>query len=167
MIERRMARPAVIHGALTSSATADRVNGFRDAMLRAGHPLGPGQIVAGEGLDHIAIGYEGMARLLAKGRPPDAVFCSSDLIAFGAHRRAREAGLAERAIMFIGFDDNPLNDWVAPWLSSVRVPYASVGPAIVSALEELWRGTIPAPHLLGHEMVLRDDPPDAEKRSRA
>lgn len=156
MIERNLPRPAVIHGALTSSATAERVAGFRDELLQANHPLAPEAVIPGEGLDHIAIGYDGMARLLAKGAPPGAVFCSSDLIAFGAHRRALEAGFDEKAIMFIGFDDNPLNDWVAPWLNSVRVPYASVGPAVVRALEELWRGTIPASHLLDHSIVLRD-----------
>ncbi|MCP4381993.1 MAG: hypothetical protein GY798_11380 [Hyphomicrobiales bacterium] len=27
----------------------------------------------------------------------------------------------------VRFDDNPLNEWVAPWLTSVRVPYDAYG----------------------------------------
>jgi LacI family transcriptional regulator len=28
-----------------------------------------------------------------------------------------------------GFDGSPLNRWVAPWLSSVALPYAEIGAA--------------------------------------
>jgi LacI family transcriptional regulator len=92
-----------------------------------------------------------MQALLAAGRPPQAVFCTSDLIAYGAQRAAADAGLLpERDIAFVGFDDSPLNPWVAPWLNAVRVPYADYGEAIVRAL----RGDCGA-IVLQHELVIR------------
>jgi LacI family transcriptional regulator len=88
-----------------------------------------------------------MANLLAQPTRPDAVFCTSDLIAYGAHRRAEEAGAS---IAFVGFDDSPLNAWIAPWLNAVRVPYAEYGEAIVRALQA-GAGDI----VLRHELVAR------------
>jgi LacI family transcriptional regulator len=33
-----------------------------------------------------------------------------------------------------GFDDSPMEEWRAPDLSSLRIPYDAFGPAIVEAL---------------------------------
>ena len=64
-----------------------------------------------------------------------AVFCTSDLIAYGAHRFLQEHHPEQRAqVRLIGFDHSPLNSWVAPWLVGIRVPYAEYGDAIVRAL---------------------------------
>ena len=38
----------------------------------------------------------------------------------------------------IGFDENRLNDWIAPWLSSVRVPYEAFGAAIAAFRKSIW-----------------------------
>ena len=54
------------------------------------------------------------ARLLER-RPAGrcGIFCSSDLIAYGAQRAITEAGLrVPQDVTLVGFDDNPLNDWV-------------------------------------------------------
>jgi LacI family transcriptional regulator len=101
--------------------------------------------------EHLDIGYRSMARLLGPATHPDAVFCTSDLIAYGAQRRSAEAGLvAGRDIHFAGFDDSPLNEWVAPWLSAVRVPYAEYGAAIVRALQGETADIV-----LPHQLVVR------------
>lgn len=154
---RRAVQPlGVIHGDMTSSATADRITAFRASMAAAGRPLRDGQVVTEAGSDHLEIGYRAMARLLAGRERPRGLFCASDLIAYGAARRAREAGLAvPEDLTIVGFDDNPLNDWVAPWLSSVRVPYERYGDAIVAALQEGWAGAPRAETILAHELIVR------------
>ena len=142
---------ALIHGRLTSSATAERVAGFRDELRRRNLGLPAGRSATSRSADHLAIGYRGMDRLLAAPRPPRAVFCTSDLIAYGAQRRAAEAGLQpERDVAFVGFDDSPLNPWIAPWLSAVRVPYGAYGEAIVRSLSGA-----SADIVLRHELVVR------------
>lgn len=139
---------ALIHGRLSSSATAERAEGFRAEAGRLKLNLPASRVVAGTAGDHLDIGYAGMDRLLAARTRPDAVFCTSDLIAYGAQRRAAEAGLvAGRDMAFVGFDDGPLNEWVAPWLNAVRVPYAEYGDAIVQALQAD-SGDIVLPHRL-------------------
>jgi LacI family transcriptional regulator len=149
-------RLALIHGPLNSSATVDRIAGFKREAEQRGRRLAASDIVTAPGLDHLDIGYTAMAALLAQRDEPAAVFCSSDLIAFGAHRRLRESRrLAPQGPALIGFDDNPLNDWIAPWLSSVRVPYREFGPAIVKTLERLWRGETGDTPLLPFEFVDR------------
>jgi len=147
---------AVIHGSLESSATAERIAGFRRRMQQLGRSLLEIDMSAALGADHLALGHAATARLLAQPVKPAAIFCASDLIAYGTHRRLREAGLAvPQDIALIGFDDNPLNDWIAPWLASVRVPYAAFGPAIVAMLGEMWRGEKPASRLLDYTLVDR------------
>ena len=149
-------RFALIHGSLESSATADRIAAFRQEAARLGRRLAAADILTEAGRDHLAIGYEAARRLLSAGPPPAAIFCASDLIAYGAHRRLREAKIVvPRDVMLVGFDDNPLNDWIAPFLSSVRVPYAAFGPAIVEMLGQLWRGEMVAARLLDFELVQR------------
>ena len=142
----------LIHARLSSSATADRVTGFRAGLKACGIPLPAARIQTVAGAEHLQIGYRGMQRLLAQARPPKVVFCTSDLIAYGAHRWAHEAGLqVGRDLVLVGFDDSPMNAWVAPWLHAVRVPYAAYGEAIVSALADTTATAI----ILPHELVIR------------
>ena len=142
---------ALIHGNLASSATAERVAGFRAALVAQGIRLPAGLVQSAAGLEHLQIGHQGMGRLLKRKKAPQAVFCTSDLIAYGAHRCAREAGLqVGRDLVLVGFDDSPMNAWIAPWLHAVRVPYAAYGAAIVRALGE--GGARPT--ILRHELVI-------------
>lgn len=147
---------AVIHGSLESSATSDRIAGFRRQLQALGRTLLDIDVPAALGADHLALGHAATTLLLAQPVRPAAIFCASDLIAYGTHRRLREAGLrVPQDMLLIGFDDNPLNDWIAPWLASVRVPYAAFGPAIVAMLGEMWRGEKPAARLLDYTLVDR------------
>ncbi|MFI4980244.1 MAG: LacI family DNA-binding transcriptional regulator [Nevskiales bacterium] len=146
--------PGVIHAALSSSATADRIVGFLDALARYGRPAMPTQVATADELDHMAIGYRRALDVLPEGGRR-GIFCASDLIAYGAHRRLGEAGLCvPDDVVLVGFDDNPLNDWVAPWLNSVRVPYDRFGPAVVAALGAIRRGESVS-RLLEHRLVIR------------
>jgi len=143
---------ALIHGNLASSATAERVVGFRTALTAHGIRLPASRVQSAAGLEHLQIGYQGMGSLLKRKKAPQAVFCTSDLIAYGAQRCAREAGLqVGRDLVLVGFDDSPMNAWIAPWLHAVRVPYAAYGEAIVRALAE--GGARPI--ILRHELVIR------------
>ncbi|MBU1176713.1 MAG: LacI family transcriptional regulator [Alphaproteobacteria bacterium] len=155
-IARSILDPVVIHGPLGSSATHDRVAAFVSSMAGANNGTPP-PIFSGEGIDHLEIGRAGGRYALERsGGSVRGLFCLSDLIAYGAARALRESGLAvPGACSIVGFDDNPLNDWVAPWLSSVRVPYDSFGKTIVEALQGIWNGDQSATTILPHRLVLR------------
>ena len=149
----------LIHGSTASSATSERVAGFITRMAERGWPVAPDWVVAGSGPDHLRIGYDGALELeLRHGGAPGFLFCLSDLIAFGAHRALVERStIAQTQIM--GFDDNPLNSWVAPWLNSVEVPYSAYGGAIHRALTA--NDTPVADQILPHRLVQRTQPPVA------
>jgi LacI family transcriptional regulator len=153
---RRIAVRGVIHGQLASSATAERVAAFRDAL--SGQPLAKSAVVTLDVSDHMTIGYRCAASLIA-GRKSGrrGIFCSSDLIAYGAQRAIVEAGLrVPQDVTLVGFDDNPLNDWVAPWLTSVRVPYDAFGDAVMKGLYAVWSGATTEAILLEHRLVVRE-----------
>jgi LacI family transcriptional regulator len=157
-LSRGIAVRGVIHGHLASSATAERVAAFRDALARQGQPLADAAVVTLDVSDHMAIGYRCAASLIA-GRKPGrcGIFCSSDLIAYGAQRAMTEAGLrVPQDVTLVGFDDNPLNDWVAPWLTSVRVPYDAFGDAVMKGLYALWSDAAMGTTLLEHRLVVRE-----------
>ncbi|KNB52820.1 LacI family DNA-binding transcriptional regulator [Streptomyces caatingaensis] len=80
------------------------------------------------------------------GRGCTAVVCASDMMALGAVRAARGAGLeVPRDVSVVGFDDSPLIAFTDPPLTTVRQPVRPMGQAAVRALLEAIGGT-PAPH---------------------
>lgn len=80
-------------------------------------------------------GYQCGQKLLAGRRRRYAVFCGNDMIAYGLHRAASERGLdVPEDLVIFGFDDNRMNDWLAPWLSTVQVSAADFGPAIANLI---------------------------------
>jgi LacI family transcriptional regulator len=52
----------------------------------------------------------------------------------------------------MGIDDNPLNAWIAPWLTSVRIPYEDFGGRVVDQLKVLWGGGVAGDSLLPHAL---------------
>ena len=119
-------RLGVVHGPLFSSATAERVEGFRAAGGRARRAS---DVLGGDGLDHLRIGAAAAERWRERSSGPDGIMCTSDLIALSLHR-VLAASRPKATSMIWGFDGSPLNRWVAPWLSSVSLPYAEIGAAV-------------------------------------
>lgn len=122
---------AVIHGPRMYSASRSRLEGFLGVMSANG------VIVAAEHQIESALtmeaGYEHGLRLLALDAPPKAIFCGNDMIAYGIYRAAQERGIAvPDGLAIVGFDDNRVNAWLAPWLTTVRVPALDFGPAVAS-----------------------------------
>jgi LacI family transcriptional regulator len=154
--KRGLRRCGLIHGALHSPATSDRVDGYSGTLSEMGVRLNSCHVFAGQGLNHLQIGYDGINHLHQQGTLPDGLFCSSDLIAYGAHRRLSELGIGvPRDIVLMGFDDNPLNDWIAPWLNSVSVPYSKFGQSIVKGLEAIWNNSDRSAQILPFNIVER------------
>ncbi len=122
-----------IHGPLHSSASRERFEGFRDRLGEASVQLCAADITGG-GLT-IESGYSAAVALLGHASRPRAIFCGNDAMAYGAYRRCRELGLeVPGEVALFGFDDNPLNEWLAPWLSTIHVPHDRFGPAAARIL---------------------------------
>lgn len=138
-IRQKYSHCATIHGPLFSSASRERLEGYRDRLARAGMPLEDRYVVGAELT--IESGYASAVRLLDLDPRPLAIFCGNDLIAYGAHRRCRELDLrVPEDVALFGFDDNPLNEWLAPWLSTIHVPFDGFGPATAQIVRDLDQG---------------------------
>ena len=147
-------RLGLIYGPRSSLTSQRRLEGYRDTFAAAGRPLGPTDME--EAALSMESGYDGARRLL-EGGSYDALVCGNDQIAYGAYRRCREMGLAvPEDIAIYGFDDNPLNQWLAPWLNTVNVPYVRYAKAAVDAMRILVDGEGPAGDaILPYNLVLR------------
>lgn len=146
----------MLHGAVASSATAERVQGFQAQLAARGQPLPPERVLSLAGQEHTGIGLLATPKLLPKGPGRVGIFCSSDLIAYGAHRALLAHGLrVPQDVTLLGFDDNPLNDWLAPWLSSIQVPYPAFGAAVADAVGRLDSGQEPHDTILPHRLIVR------------
>jgi DNA-binding LacI/PurR family transcriptional regulator len=91
----------------------------RDCIERTMFSIEGGQAAAGRLIDRGITG----------------IICASDLIALGAIRAARRAGLSVPGqISVIGYDDSPLMSCTEPPLSTVRQPIEAMGRAAVAML---------------------------------
>ncbi|MBS7699715.1 MULTISPECIES: LacI family DNA-binding transcriptional regulator [unclassified Chelatococcus] len=93
-------------------------------------------VVQGRDSDY-AGGQEAAARLFGNGRPPEAVFCVNDLIAFGLIDTARSdhALIAPRDFQVVGFDDIPEAAWNAYRLSTFRQDPDEIAGCAITLLD--------------------------------
>jgi LacI family transcriptional regulator len=151
-LRRTAGEVAVFHGPLWSDTSSRRLRGFCDAAAEAGRPLRPEHMLQSE--LSMESGYQLASQVLSEGRF-SAVFCGNDQIAYGVWRRCREIGIAVPADLHLyGFDDNPLNEWLAPWLSTIRVPFKAFASSAASLMESEDVGR-PMELLLPYELVVR------------
>jgi LacI family transcriptional regulator len=152
-------RIAMIHGSLASSANRELLHGFKDGLSNAGAVLPPSYTRETPSWS-IEGGYIEGSALLDLDPRPQAIFCAGDKNAYGVFRRCSELNLrVPQDVCLFGFEDNPLNKWLAPWLSTVSVPYERFGPVIFSVLQQLKRREIGQgmPQvILPHDLVLRN-----------
>jgi len=144
----------ITNAALTYTAAADRLAGYREALAAAGVTADPDLV--DEGAFEAASGHRAMTRILQRGRP-EAVFVASDVVALGAIGALREAGLrVPDDVSVVGFDDVPLAAYFDPPLTSIRVPAYDLGLAAGNALLDRIAGRdVPARTLLPTELIVR------------
>jgi DNA-binding LacI/PurR family transcriptional regulator len=122
-----------IRGPAGSDTARRRLAGYRKAMKRAGLQVDAGQIVesnyTAEG------GFEAMTSLLGDRAAITAVLVANVAAAIGALAAARALGVAVPAeISVVAIHDNPLAEYLAPPLTTVRLPLAELGAVGVRTL---------------------------------
>jgi LacI family transcriptional regulator len=147
---------AVIYPTQGSSASFDRVEGFITRLEELGLLRKAIRQAEAPGLTHMEVGYAA-AQKLVDGQPwPQGLLCPSDLMAYGTYRLAMEKGIQiPEECRIVGVDDNKLNAWIAPWLTSVHIPYAEFGAKVLHQLQGLWAGEKPSEQLLPHTLIIR------------
>lgn len=148
-------RIGIISGPANSTVGIDRKEGYRLALASHGRSLQEDLIAEGDFSE--GSGYHAMQQLLPA--KPDAIFAASDIMAVGAMRAAREAGLEiPKDLAFVGFDDLPLAETHEPALTTVRQPVHKTGYKAVEILNELIENGIePARRItMSTELIVRE-----------
>lgn len=152
ILSRNQGRFGVIHGPKSSNTSFRRLQGVLDYCAENGQTIGDGDLFEAD--LSMEGGYQGAVKLLA--RRYGSIFCGTDQIAYGVYRRCRELGLSvPEDIRIYGFDDNPLNEWLAPWLDTVRVPHVGYAKSCVQQMQILAAGGPPRDVILPYELVIR------------
>ena len=155
LIHQNRRRIAHITGPLVTTAGLDRLEGYKQALAESGLSADPDLIAEGD-FSEIS-GYYCAQRLLA--RHPDALFIASDIMAIGATRAIREAGLIiPDDIAIVSFDDVPPAAQSNPRLTTVRQPIRRMGIKLVETLVDIMDNGPKPPRrvLFGTELVVRE-----------
>ena len=149
-------RIATITGPQDMGVGQDRLDGYRDGLRAAGLAGGDDLVEAGDFTEEG--GAAAMGRLLARpGRPVDAVFAASDLMAAGALRALRAAGRrVPDDVAVVGFEDSAVARYTQPPLTTVRQPIEEMGRQATRLLLAKVAGEAAGMHLiLDVELVVR------------
>jgi LacI family gluconate utilization system Gnt-I transcriptional repressor len=133
-------RPAIISG--RDGRAARRARAFQGAAKKRGLEVpiewtpAPGTLIAGR---------EAAGRLLARDVRPDAVFCSSDLLALGAVTEAHARKLDVPADLgVVGFGNLNFSEGVIPPLTTVHVDGPRIGRLAATMLVDRAEGREPS-----------------------
>lgn len=136
-------RIAWVGGPGTSTASQERLHGYRAALDSAG--VAPDPELVREGPFSVGTGLRHGHELLRLAAPPTAVVCGDDEIAVGVLAAARDAGVpVPAALSVVGFDDTPQATWTTPALTSVHQPLAGMGRMAVETVLAMADGVPPA-----------------------
>ncbi len=128
-------RPVFIGGNPDDGIGYRRLEGIRSCFFKRGLTLDRELLIPGA-VDYPS-GYQAMTKALAVPPElrPDAVICSSNFVAAGALRAAKDCGMSiPRDIAFIGFDNFPLAPFLDPPLSIVHMDMYNLGVLAARAI---------------------------------
>jgi DNA-binding LacI/PurR family transcriptional regulator len=125
------------------------------AALRAGG-VEPDPALQFDALTSEDAGYRAASLLMASGRPFDAIFAASDLIAIGAMRALAGAGLnVPRDVAVVGFDNIPAASLTSPPLTTIQQDIAGAGEALVETVLAQIEGREPPDPRLPTRLIVR------------
>jgi LacI family transcriptional regulator len=154
-------RIAFIKGHPNQTASALRYEGFQAALSAAG--IASDHTLVQQGYFTYRSGLEAAEKLLARKRPPTAIFASNDDMASAAISVAHRRGLeVPRDLSVVGFDDTPTATTVWPELTTIRQPIAAMADSAIELLLRSIRrrkdGETPVvvDQVVAHVLVKRD-----------
>lgn len=139
----------------------DRHEGYKKALTESGIEYDENLVVFADFREHT--GYTAMQSLLKQG--PTAVFCGNDLMAIGAIRAVKKAGLhVPYDVAIMGMDNIRLGEMISPALSTVKYDVYTIAQRAAQRLIEIVEAlqnnepepVKPVAELVPVELMIRD-----------
>lgn len=119
-------RIAMIFGSMPAMENQRKIEGYMQALHKARLPVKPEFVVEAE--NTIEGGYVATRRLISLDPKPQAIFCSSDILAFGALDAIRDSDQSvPEDVAVMGFDNVRMSSLMVPKLSTVSKPLHRMG----------------------------------------
>lgn len=145
-------RIAMILGQTPKAENVEKLEGYKMALKKAKIPFRPELIVTGQ--NNMEGGFVATSKLLALQQRPDAIFASTDTMAFGAMEKIKQTDLnIPKDMALIGFNDLKTGAVVEPKLTTVTIPMYRMGLLAARLLFDIIEegaGTI-----IGQEVMLQ------------
>lgn len=126
LIEAGHQKIAMLYGTEPRVENEYKVLGCKETLEKAGLPIWENYLREVE--NTIEGGYLGAKKLVELDDPPEAIFCSSDYIAFGAMDAMKDKKLKiPEDVAIVGFDNVRMSNLVEPKLTTVEVPLHKMG----------------------------------------
>lgn len=126
-------------GDIDVSTTYARLIGLSEALADSGVRLMDALDITPEDRlgDWSACVSDAVRKIMAKPERPTALVCSCDSVARSAYRALAAAGVRiPEDVSIVGFDDDPMSEWLSPPLSTVHQCFEDVGKAAMELLLE-------------------------------
>ncbi len=134
---------------------AHRYAGYARALHEAG--IQPNDDLRIPADNSETLGYQAAQQLIDSEVPFDAIFGVTDLIAIGAMRAIRDAGLRiPEDVAVVGFDDMPLAAHVTPALTTVQQNSQIAADGLVKGIVGLIEGEPVQSALMEPQLIVRD-----------
>jgi DNA-binding LacI/PurR family transcriptional regulator len=134
---------------------ADRYEGYANALREEGRQ--PNDDLRMPADNSETLGYRAAKQLLESREPFDAIFAGTDLIAIGAMRAIRDAGLrVPEDVAVVGFDDMPLASHVSPALTTVQQNPRIAAEGLVDGIIGLIEGHPVESTLMEPNLIVRE-----------
>lgn len=165
-------------GPIFDPVTSDRLDGFRFALNKAGLAVSQDQIVTADFCEW-ATAVNAVDILMNSKKPPTAIVCESDALAYSAYHRLTELGYRiPKDISITGFDNIPFPPYInkiKPRLTTVDVNLEELGRTAVNTLLDIienpsrtaYRHTLPVKLIEGEttkEFKGRKQPPHLKEQ---
>ncbi|MFS0575172.1 LacI family DNA-binding transcriptional regulator [Sporosarcina sp. 179-K 3D1 HS] len=160
LIDKGHRRIAFIGGRVESSTWTERMKGFR--LAHEGKELHMDDSLVFPGAINKQAGIEAAEELLKQHQDhlPTAIFCFSDLVAFGVILGLRRAGIAiGKDIEVVGFDNVPESEIVQPPLTTVSSFARQIGTEAANLLQRRITNTGKKTEkiIIQPELIIRDE----------
>jgi LacI family transcriptional regulator/LacI family repressor for deo operon, udp, cdd, tsx, nupC, and nupG len=156
---------AMVSTSVKALSSKDREAGYRKALAESGVEYREEYMYRGT-YDFLN-GAEAFNKFMRLKNPPTAIFCVSDILAFGVAKRASKLGYkVGEDISVCGFDNLPFSGMYTPGITTIEQPLFEIGRTAVEEVIYAMRGGAKSKRhvTLNFELIARDSvkPPAKE-----